>query len=240
MVGGWFTDRPSWLGLAGWQCGLAATVPVVLLGLGLAAVSMPTRTAAARWWRFRAGDFTLPRQGSGLGRPAGMAFVAGGLIVAVVSYLPWALAELHNMKAGQIGRQMVPLILASAAGSALGGALASHRRVLLACWACLLAAAPIALVGAPWALVSASAVAGLCCGAVVPVALARVQGSAPTEQLAARSSLVQLARHAGAAFLVPLMGLWTSVLPPSHAALAILISFTLATTGGLVLARSTP
>lgn len=235
LWGGWATE------FIGWRWGMAATVPFVVAGWALASMSMtmPTAAQSAGWWRVRHGDMALRSAGSSLAGILAMAFLLGGVMVSVVTFLPWALQAVHHLDASAIGRRLLPMLLASAVGSVLGGTLASHRRAVTGCWLLLLAACAVAAPGNVTALMLGAAGVGLGCGAALPALLTRTQTAASAGQVAGASSLVQLARHAGAALFLPILGLWPAHTLAPVASAGLLISLSAAAVGGLVISWRT-
>lgn len=233
LWGGWATEN------VGWRWGMAATIPFVVVGWALASMSMPTAAQPAGWWRVRRSDMALRSVGSSLAGVLAMSFLLGGVMVSVVTFLPWALQGVHHLDASAIGRRLLPLLLASALGSVLGGTLASRARTLTGCWLVLLAASLVAARGDVAALTLGAAGVGLGCGAALPVVLTRAQASAGTGQVAGVSSLAQLARHAGSALFVPVLGLWQAQAPVPVACMGLLVSLAVAAIGGLVISWRT-
>ncbi|MGX9195409.1 MFS transporter [Corynebacterium striatum] len=229
LWGGWSTEN------IGWRWGMAATTSFAVIGWLLSSVSMPTADRPAGWWRVRRSDLALRSATPGLTGMLAMAFLIGGITVPVVTFLPWALQAVHYLDASAIGHRLLPMLLASAVGSVLGGTLASGSRKLTGCWLVLLTASLTAARGDVTALTLGAAGIGLGCGAALTVVLTRAQTLAGTGQVAGVSALVQLARHAGAAFFVPLLGLWPAQTPASIACTGLLLSFAVAAFGGLVI-----
>ncbi|HAT6405430.1 TPA: MFS transporter [Corynebacterium striatum] len=229
LWGGWSTEN------IGWRWGMAATTSFAVIGWLLSSVSMPTADRPAGWWRVRRSDLALRSATPGLTGMLAMAFLIGGITVPVVTFLPWALQAVHYLDASAIGHRLLPMLLASAVGSVLGGTLASGSRTLTGCWLVLLTASLTAARGDVTALTLGAAGIGLGCGAALTVVLTRAQTLAGTGQVAGVSALVQLARHAGAAFFVPLLGLWPAQTPASIACTGLLLSFAVAAFGGLVI-----
>lgn len=233
LWGGWATEN------VGWRWGMAATFPFVVLGWLLASVSMPSADRPAGWWRVRRGDLALRSAPPALAGMLAIAFLIGGVMVSVVTFLPWVLQTVHHLDAPAIGQRLLPLLLASAVGSVLGGVLACRSRTLTGCWLVLLTASLVASRGDVAALTLGAAGVGLGCGAALPVVLTRAQALADAGQVAGASSLVQLARHGGAALFVPVLGLWPAQAPVPVACTGLLVSFAVAAVGGLVISWRT-
>lgn len=214
LLGGWLTTR--W----GWRWAMGATLPFIAVGWVMAWMAMPSADADGRWWRIRLRDLWPAVPGKDLWQLLGLGFLVGGMTVAAITYLPWALATLHHLDASSIGYRLLPMLLASAVGSAVGGALAERPTVLAWCWSVVSGAVVMTFGAAPGWLTVAGAGIGLGCGAALPALLTRVQAAAGAARIASTSSLLQLARHGGAAVLVPLVGLWPAVIPDPSAAAA--------------------
>lgn len=227
--GGWATEA------LGWRWAMAATMPLVVAGWGLAAASMPALPRPPRWWQVSRQDLAQPVAGRSMAGLLAVAFLVGGVTVAVLTWLPWALQALHGLDAAGIGHRLVPMLLASAAGSAAGGASVTRPKVLPGCWLVVLAGLLVASRGDVTSLVVAAAGVGFGCGAALPVLLTRIQAAAAPGRVAAASSLAQLARHGGAAAIVPAAGLWPALAPAGHAAAGLLFTFVMVAACGLVI-----
>ncbi|QQY15477.1 MFS transporter [Cutibacterium avidum] len=203
-LGGWFTDG------VGWRWGVGASTPLAIIGLLLARRSMTTKAAPSRWWQLTARELIDIHSSMTVRRLLAASLFVGGLTVSVTTYLPWSLIYLHHLTASQSGWLLVPTLLASATGSMIGGAAARQPLALRVTLGSLLLAFPLALTNTVPALAAAGAVIGLCCGAALPIILTRVQDASAPDQIALNTSWIQLSRHAGAAVIVPAIGLWAT------------------------------
>lgn len=227
--GGWATEA------IGWRWAMAATTPLVVAGWALAAASMLALPRPPRWWQVSRQDLAQPAASRPMAGLLAVTFLVSGVTVAVLTWLPWALQALHGLDAADIGHRLVPMLLASAIGSAAGGANATRPKVLPGCWLVVLTGLLLASRGDVTSLVVAAAGVGFGCGAVLPVLLTRIQSAAGPGRVAAASSLAQLARHGGAAVLVPTAGLWPAMTPADHAAAGLLFTFVMVAISGLVI-----
>lgn len=235
VLGGWFAAGP------GWRWGVAATIPLALIGLTLAALHIPRGgPIPQRWWVLHRHDMFPVAAARLVTVPLAMAFLAGGLVLSVVTFAPWSLAALHGASAQQTGLLLVPLFVGSAVGSVLGSRLVSKPWGLSVAWLFAAAGVLVGLPNRPWAISAGAAVVALGCSMVLPIVLTTVQSRAPESQMAATSSLVQVARHAGSALLVPALGIWTtSATAPVRGGFGLLTCLFVTALGGLILTRRT-
>lgn len=213
LIGGWFADGP------GWRWGILVSSSTIVAGLVLALVGMPKADAPPeRWWRVHPADSLRPAARPEL-RPllAGAALV-GAMTMSATTYLPLALAALHGLSSTATGSTcLLPMLVATAVGSVLGGRLVTRPAAAWAPWLLPLAGLPVTLAGDAIALSAAGVLVGLGMGAALPNLLTRVQSLSPPNQRAATGSLVQLTRNLGGAVSVPALGLWVTLGPPTVA-----------------------
>lgn len=232
LVGGWFADGP------GWRWGILVSASTIAIGLVLALVGMPSAAdPPRRWWRVRPADSLAPAARPEL-RPllVGAALV-GTLTMCATTYLPLALAELHGLSSTATGTLLLPMLVGSALGSALGGRLVTWPASRWAAWLLPLAGLPVTLAGTPAFLSTGAALLGVGMGAALPNLLTRVQGLSAPDQRAATGSLVQLARNLGGAISVPALGvLVTTGLPVIAGFVALATALWFVALAGLVLA----
>lgn len=229
LIGGWFADGP------GWRWGILVSSLPIVLGLGLAIPGMPSADAPpARWWRVHPIDSLRPASRPELRPLLTAAALVGAMTMCATTYLPLALAALYGRSSTATGSLLLPMLVASAAGSAAGGRFVEHRWAAWLPWLLPLAGLPLALFGEAMILSAAGVLVGFGMGAALPNLLTRVQSLSPPNQRAATGSLVQLTRNLGGALSVPLLGLWVTLGPPTETGfVALAASLWLAATAGL-------
>ena len=213
-------------------------------GLGLTALGLALAWIAWRWER-RQADPVLPLPllaRSSLGNILLQTFLLGILTYTTIAYLPLYVQAAQGASALGAGAVLLPMMLTAGAASAAGGWLAGRRphRTAQAAWVASVAAFLLLVVlpGRAFVLFLAPALVGLGMGLLLPVFLQNAQHTAGSQERAAASSLVQLARNLGGAIGVPLLGVWlTPGLALAHALPAVFLSLALVAAGGIFLER---
>ncbi|MDO5698054.1 MAG: MFS transporter [Dermatophilus congolensis] len=231
LIGGWFADGP------GWRWGILVSSSTIAVGLVLAVIGMPKAPERPpRWWRVRVADSLAPASRPELRPLLIAATLVGAMTMSATTYLPLALAILHGLSSTATGTFLLPMLVATALGSAVGGRLVTRPAAAWAPWIVPLVGLPIALANTPAALSAAGVLMGLAMGSALPNLLTRVQGLSAPDQRAATGSLVQLARNLGGAVSVPVLGLWvTTGLPTATGFVALTTSLWLVSLAGLVI-----
>jgi predicted MFS family arabinose efflux permease len=214
-IGGLITETLSWR----WTFYL-----IVPLGLASVAATrlylrrLPTEIAAARLLTRSPEIQQAARPAAALTVDFLMAFLAGGVFLAPIVYLPLYFIESKGMSVGDAGTYLIPVTLAAVAGSIMGGKLQSKfpNSSLHVLSLVMLAqlATTLMLLGAASVrqTVLGASVLLMLGGWAVPVITARIQDASEATRLATNTSTMTLARMLGGGAAVWLVGA-ASILP---------------------------